>query len=219
MSQYARRMPNVKRIPRLSVPEDILQKVENTPLLPKEVTAARMRHRNLQFYKFSELIQHPEVRKDIPPERLQEIEKNIRFVKETEDYDTLFSLLGEKTGADAADLLAEKLLQLNSGVVDDVLAGLCESYSNFFFENSLILLSEVYQKENISDKIVSLLESNKVRDMLDFSSLLMLLGRSKSREVLPVLYSYFVFFRDNYPQEEYYEAPLLAMYDIIRPEA
>jgi hypothetical protein len=212
-------MPNVKRIPRLSVPEDILQKVETTLLLPEEVTATRMRYRNLRFNKFSELIQHPELRKDIPPERLQEIEKNIRFVKETEDYDTLFSLLGEKTGADAADLLAEKLLQLNSGVVDDVLAGLCESYSNFFFENSLILLSEVYKREDISDKIVSLLESNKVRDMLDFSSLLMLLGRSKSREVLPVLYSYFVFFRDNYPQEEYYEAPLLAMYDIIRPEA
>lgn len=219
MSQYARRMPNVKRIPRLSVPEDILQKVETTLLLPEEVTATRMRYRNLRFNKFSELIQHPELRKDIPPERLQEIEKNIRFVKETEDYDTLFSLLGEKTGADAADLLAEKLLQLNSGVVDDVLAGLCESYSNFFFENSLILLSEVYKREDISDKIVSLLESNKVRDMLDFSSLLMLLGRSKSREVLPVLYSYFVFFRDNYPQEEYYEAPLLAMYDLIRPEA
>jgi hypothetical protein len=212
-------MPNVKRIPRLSVPEDILQKVETTLLLPEEVTATRMRYRNLRFNKFSELIQHPELRKDIPPERLQEIEKNIRFVKETEDYDTLFSLLGEKTGADAADLLAEKLLQLNSGVVDDVLAGLCESYSNFFFENSLILLSEVYKREDISDKIVSLLESNKVRDMLDFSSLLMLLGRSKSREVLPVLYSYFVFFRDNYPQEEYYEAPLLAMYDLIRPEA
>lgn len=219
MSQYARRMPNVKRIPRLSVPEDILQKVESIPLLPKEVTVARMRHRKLRFNKFSELIQHPEVRKDVPPERLQEIEKNIKFVKETEDYDTLYSLLREKAGADAADLLAEKILQLKPDAADDVLAGLCESYSNFFFENSLLLLNEVYKREDISDKIVSLLESNKVRDMLDFSSLLMLLGRSKSREVLPVLYSYFVFFRDNYPQEEYYEAPLLAMYDIIRPEA
>ena len=212
-------MPNVKRIPKLSVPEDILQKVETTMLLPQEATATRMRYRNLHFHNFSEIIQHPEIRKGVEPERLQEIEKNMQIVKETEDYANLFSLLSEKAGADAADILAEKLMRLKPGVDDDVLAALCEGYSNFFFENSLILLGEVYEREDISAKIISLLESNKVRDMLDFSSLLMLLGRSKSRDVLPVLYSYFVFFRDNYPEEEYYEAPLLAMYDIVSPEA
>lgn len=195
MPQYNRRMPNVKRIPKLSVPEDILRKVEATMLLPQEVTATRMRYKNLHFHNFSEIIQHPEIRKDI--------EKNMQIVKETEDYANLFSLLSEKAGADAADLLTEKLMRLKPGVDDDVLAA----------------LSEVYEREDISAKIISLLESNKVRDMLDFSSLLMLLGRSKSRDVLPVLYSYFVFFRDNYPEEEYYEAPLFAMYDIVRPEA
>ena len=195
MPQYNRRISNVKRIPKLSVPEDILQKVETTMLLPQEATATRMRYKNLYFHNFSEIIQHPEIRKDI--------EKNMQIVKETEDYANLFSLLSEKAGADAADLLTEKLMRLKPGVDDDVLAA----------------PSEVYEREDISAKIISLLESNKVRDMLDFSSLLMLLGRSKSRDVLPVLYSYFVFFRDNYPEEEYYEAPLFAMYDIVRPEA
>ena len=201
MPQYNRRMPNVKRIPKLSVPEDILQKVEATMLLPQEVTATRMRYKNLHFHNFSEIIQHPEIRKDI--------EKNMQIVKETEDYANLFSLLSEKAGADAADLLTEKLMRLKPGVDDDVLAALSEGYER----------GEVYEREDISAKIISLLESNKLRDMLDFSSLLMLLGRSKSRDVLPVLYSYFVFFRDNYPEEEYYEAPLFAMYDIVRPEA
>ena len=42
MPQYNRRIPNVKRIPKLLVPEDIIQKVETTMLLPQEATATRM---------------------------------------------------------------------------------------------------------------------------------------------------------------------------------
>ena len=57
--------------------------------------------------------------------------------------------------------------------------------------------------------------SSKIRDPLDFSSLLMILGRSKDAKYIHFLYTFYVFFKDNFPDKEYYEGPFLGLNEII----
>jgi len=194
---------------------EMKQKIPSIYLSDDEITVIKLRHARIHFINISKLLSDESFTKEIPSERLKEMENHINEVKETTDYDYLFSLLSKTKGSDAIDILIEKLLHLKPNVFEDIIDGLCDNYSEIFIDNALITLKKVFEKNDISEQILNLLKSNKIRDPLDFASLLMVLGQSRNENLLETLYSFYVFFKDNFPDEEYFEGPLLAMCDIL----
>jgi hypothetical protein len=97
----------------------------------------------------------------------------------------------------------------------DVLFKLTSDYNDVFIDNAILILGNEYRSRDISKDIIDTLKTNKIRDPLDFSSILMLLGKSGDSDYIDILYSFYVFFRDNFADDEYYEGPLIGIYEII----
>ncbi len=215
MIEHERRMPRFKRLPKYTMPPEVRERIPSLEMSDDEINVLRLRHAKMCFGSFSAILEDEKIRKTFPPDRIAEIESNIRKVKQAKGYALLYSLLFEPAGNDAIDILVQKLVSLKPSVYDDVLESLGSDYTDMFFDNALILFYRCFDKEDISSKILSFLETNAVRDPLDFASLCMSLGSSKNEDLLDFLYSMYLFFKDNFPEDSYFEGPLLAMVDIV----
>ena len=126
--------------------------------------------------------------------RIAEITENIEKVESENRYTVLFDYLSSGIGNDAISPLIKKLRDKNQNLYEDVLSKLTSDYTDTFMDNALLILGGEYKYQDISDKIVETLMSSKIRDPLDFASLLMILGRSKdSRHIdFCILFMFFL---------------------------
>ncbi len=215
MLKYERRMPRVGKIPQIKATEKDIDKLKSVTLDQELITVIRLRHVKLNFKNVDEIAL--EAMKKINPEdlRIAEINENTKKVESENRYTVLFDYLLSGIGNDAISPLIKKLRDKNQNLYGDVLSKLTGDYTDAFMDNALLILGGEYEYQDISDEIISTLMLNKIRDPLDFASLLMILGRSKDSRHIDFLYTFYVFFKDNFSEKEYYEGPFLGLEEII----
>jgi hypothetical protein len=214
MIEFKKRMPKYEKIPILSLSTEELFKLKKMSMNENEISVNKLRHAKLIFKESDEIVKNILKLKLPNDKRTNEILDNTNLIEETSDYEILFSFLSDLIGNDAITLLIKKLRAINISLYKHVLSVLREDYNDIFMENALLILSNEFSEQDISSDILNLLKSNNIRDPMDFSSFLLVLGHSKNIENLNVLYSFYIFFKDNFPENEYFEGPLLAIKDI-----
>jgi hypothetical protein len=214
MIEYKRRMPRVEKIPEISETKVNIQRLNNDTFNQDIITVNRLRYAKLHFVDFDEIALSAMKQKMPADIRTKEIIENIGKVESTENYNDLFDFLYSKIGCDAITSLMKKLRNKNPDLCRDVLSKLTTGYNDIFMDNAILILGKEYCYKDISNDIISALKTNKIRDPLDFSSLTMILGKSNDARHLNFLYTFYVFFKDNFPEEEYYEGPLLAINEL-----
>ena len=215
MLEYTRRMPRYEKIPRIKATDDDIGKIRTAAFQEGLVTITRLREGKLDFLNIDEVAREAMKRALPNDSRTIELMESVNRVEVEESYENLFGFLSSSIGADAISVLISKLRSKKYDVYKDVLMKLATGYNNIFMDNAILILGTEFHVCDISVEIVHLLMSNNIRDPQDFSSLLMLLGRSNESTYLNFLYSYYVFFKNNFPEEEYFEGPLIALQEIV----
>lgn len=214
MIEYKRRMPRFEKIPGISATKVNIQKLKKGTFNQDIITVNRLRYAKLDFGDIDEIALAVMKQKMPDDIRTKEIIENIGRVESTENYNDLFDFLSSKIGCDAITSLVKKLRNKKHNLYKDILSKLTTGYNDIFIDNAILILGNEYCYKDISNDIISALKTNKIRDPLDFSSLTMILGKSNDTRHLNFLYTFYVFFKDNFPEEEYYEGPLLAINEI-----
>lgn len=80
-------------------------------------------------------------------------------------------------------------------------------YTNIQFDHVFQVLVEAMKIKNISEEILSILKEDFVRDPEDFASLIQVLGLADV-DNSKYLYSFYNYFKDNFPSKDYFEGPL-----------
>jgi hypothetical protein len=107
-------------------------------------------------------------------------------------------------------------METKKSFFEDLLAKLREPYEDLYFDNALMAIFKILRdKPERGHGIISFLSEDKVRDPIDFSSLFMTLLATNSREHMDWLYTYFVFFQDNFPQDNHFLGPYYAMMSLL----
>lgn len=214
MVEFKRRMPRFEKIPQIIATKENIDNLKKINFKHDIITVIRLRHAKLRFDNVDE-ITIAAIKKISPNDgRTKEIVENIGKVKTTEDYDALFAFLSTKTGHDSISSLIRKLRNKKCDFYKDVLSKLNTGYNDIFLDNAILILGNEYSNRDISNDIIDTLKTNTIRDPLDFSSLLMILGKSKDSRYLNILYSFYIFFKDNFADDEYYEGPLIGINEI-----
>jgi hypothetical protein len=208
-------MPRYERIPRITATTKDIEELKTANFQEGPITVNRLRDAKLDFHNIDEVALAFMKRKLPDDSRTKEIMESVSRIELVENYEELFSFLSSRIGADATSALIRKLKSKKHDLYKDVLIKLTAGYNEIFMDNAIMILGNEFHQKDISDDIIHVLMSNKIRDPLDFSSLLMILGKSNDSRHLNFLYSYYTFFKDNFPEEEYFEGPLVAIKDIV----
>ena len=124
----------------------------------------------------------------------------------------LFVLLNNFEYMDLHVDIIDKIISLGLDSYLLFIEKLSAQYSEIFFDNSIRYFSRLIEYDNMSSVILSLIKKDYVRDPKDFASLIQVLGKSKIREDINLIYSYYIYFKDNFPDDTHYEGPLFGMY-------
>jgi hypothetical protein len=214
MLEYKKRMPRYNKIPKITATNRDIEKLSIESFRNDDISVTRLRYAKLDFKNIDEIAIDVMQRKLPDDSRTKEIMESVSRIEASEEYDELFSFLSSRTGADAFSPLIRKLRSKKDTLYADVLSKLADGYNDIFMDHAVLILGYEFSHRDISDDIVRTLISDKVRDPQDYSSLLMLIGKSCDSRHIDFLYSLYIFFRDNFPEDEYFEGPLLAIKDI-----
>ncbi len=215
MLEFKRRMPRFEIIPQIRATKEKIDNLKKLNFETDKITVIKLRRAKLDFENYDQLTIDVMKQQSPNDDRTKEIVKNIEKVKTTEVYEALFAFLSTKTGHDSISALIKKLRAKKQDLYKDVLFKLTSDYNDVFIDNAILILGNEYRSRDISKDIVDTLKTNRIRDPLDFSSILMLLGKSGDSDYIDLLYSFYVFFSDNFADDEYYEGPLIGIYEII----
>jgi hypothetical protein len=209
--KYERRMPRFEVIPMLDAPDDIFEWYEKQQYSSDEINVFRLRNiwmispdiENTIAEKFQNASQDKERSK-----RYWERKKSVR---KQNDAGVLLEELNQDAYMDSRIDIIERLLELDSGIYKVFLENLKKEYLPHYFDDALRILIRTIRKQIITEDILDLFRSNKFRDPKDFASVMQLLGFVKSRENLKLLYSFYIFYLENFPESNLFEGPLFGI--------
>ena len=103
------------------------------------------------------------------------------------------------------------MYSLNENIYKDYLKYLENAYTEETFDNIVLVLIETIKKKDISDEILDLLKKDKIRDPQDFSVLAQIMGLADTNNKIMYIYSFYKYFINNFPEENYFEGPLFGI--------
>lgn len=142
-------------------------------------------------------------------ERLARIADEKAMIQEQADPGTIFQLLRKNIDVLSRPALVAKALEYESDIVPMVMEKLIRSDHDTFIENAVRILAK--SKENYSEQLL--------RRYPDFRSpyvkslVCLLLGSRASEDVIPWMMDRFFELKKLYPDENYGQGPLLALYE------
>lgn len=209
--KYERRVPRFEVIPMLDAPDDIPEWYEKQQYSSEEINVFRLRN----IWMIS-----PEIESTIAEEfqnASQDKERSRRYwekkksVRKQNDVGVLLEELNQAAYMDSRIDIIDRLFELDTGIYKVFLENLKKEYSPHYFDDALRILIRTIRKQNITEDILDLFRSNKFRNPQDFASVVQLLGFVKSRKNLNVLYSFYIFYLNNFPDTNLFEGPLFAI--------
>jgi hypothetical protein len=201
--EYIRKMPKMEKIPLLNPPADIKEWYKSEPFSKDTVTEFKLRdfmfiENNIQQFITKIMF---EITKDKERERKYIEGKDI--INNETDVNKLLILLDDKAYFDLNMDIIARLHELDTNIYKHFLEKLKHEFPDYDFDNIIKILVMKLKTENISDEIIEVLEANYIRNPRDFSSLLQILGLQKTEKNIKLLYTYYRFFKNNFPEEPY----------------
>ena len=208
---FEKRMPRFEKVPLLKYPDNMKKWLETRQFAENELTVYRLRdvwlrNPDLENLAIEQMFTAIEEKK-----RQRKYEENNKIILKEEKVATLLEYLSNNDFFDSRIEIIDRIMSLDGDIYRDFLARLNEKYSDVFFDNVTRVLARKIKEKDLFEELFSLLKNNIVRDPSDFSSILQIMGLSKNKLVPSILFSFYTFFQDNFPDKPYFEGPLLGM--------
>lgn len=209
---YERRMPRFEVIPMLAPPEDISEWYSKQQYSSEEINVFRLRNIWIVSPEVENTIAEKVQDNIRDKERAKRYWEKKKSVRRQNDVGVLLEELLQYKNVDSRIDIIDRLFVLDSGIYKIFLENLKKEYLPHYFDDTMRILIRTIRKQNITEDILDLFRSNKFRDPQDYASLLQVLGLIKSKINLGLLYSFCVFYQDNFPDTSLFEGPLFGIF-------
>jgi hypothetical protein len=209
---FEKNVARYERIPKLVIPQDFESWLKKQNLSDEEITVFKLRDIWIRDCSLEKKI------KDLVLSHKSQIERNNKYSEKMVMIDnmniinSLFDFLDNTEYLDLHIDIIDKIIKLRSNSYSLFIDKLSTKYSDMFFDNALRYFSRLIEINNMSDVVFELIKKDYIRDPKDFASLLQVFGKSKKMEDINLLYSYYVYYKDNFPDDYHFEGPLFGMF-------
>jgi len=142
----------------------------------------------------------------IPKERW---EKEAEKIKKETKLEDLLKIMSESPDPFNHALLKQKILCYSSIAISKIIEKLKDNQDDVFVELGVRIIYE--SKIDCSSELLRILDS--IKDTYTLSVVCLLLGFIGSKEAIQPVWNYYHFFRNAYPEKNYEQGPLLALYE------
>ena len=207
-------MTRFKNIQLLEIPEKLEDWYKNVKFSDDRITVFKLHHMicidddKVHFYK--------DLRKKMSKKERDEsiiIQKNIKIEK---DYTKLQDLLIQRNHRELVPEIIKRMCSLNENIYKEYINKLEEKYSEEEFDDIINILVEVIKQKDISDEIIGLLKRDKIRDPQDFAVISQIMGIAVTEDKIKYLYSFYRYFINNFPEDNFFEGPLFCIEYYLR---
>ena len=132
-------------------------------------------------------------------------------IEKAENIDELINLMRKGVDTLNHEMLKEKLLQKKETTVPIILNELKKPQSSQFVEISIKILH--FSETDCSNEILEILQKTKLH-AYTVSLLCILLGFYGVEEYVEILWKYYHYFKDRYPNETFSDGPLIGLSEI-----
>jgi len=209
-----KKMTRFKNIQLLEIPDKLEDWYKNVKFSDDRITVFKLHHMicidddKVHFYK--------DLRKKMSKKERDEsiiIQKNIKIEK---DYTKLQDLLIQRNHRELVPEIIKRMCSLNENIYKEYINKLEEKYSEEEFDDIINVLVEVIKQKDISEEIIGLLKKDKIRDPQDFAVLSQILGIAVTGDKINYIYSFYRYFINNFPEENFFEGPLFGIEYYLR---
>jgi hypothetical protein len=209
--KYERRMPRFEVIPMLEPPDDIAEWYLEQQYSSEEINVFRLRNIWIVSPQVENSIAEKVQDNIRDKERAKKYWEKKESLRRQNDVGVLLEELIQNKNVDSRIDIIDRLFELDNGIYKVFLENLKKEYLPHYFDDTMRVLVRTIRRQNITEDILDLFRSNKFRDPQDYASLLQVLGFIKSKTNLGLLYSFYVFYQDNFPDTSLFEGPLFGI--------
>jgi len=127
------------------------------------------------------------------------------------DLGKLKELIEKREHRELIPEIINRIYSLNEHVYKDYINYFENEYTEEDFDNIISVLVETIKRKDISDEILDVLKKDKIRDPQDFAVLAQIMGLGDTNNKIVYLYSFYKYFINNFPEENYFEGPLFGI--------
>lgn len=153
-----------------------------------------------------------EIYKQLPQEKKKQVQEENKVAEAEEDLDKLYNMLRKPLSSSTVSIIMEKLMERKEQIIPRILEDLKRSGNDNFVESVARLL--IKDEEDYLKELEEILP--QVKYPYTQSVVCYVLGKIGREEHIETLYNYFEFFKKNYKHENYYEGPLVGIYELKR---
>lgn len=189
--------------------KDFINQYLNNNFFERNIPSERSAYNILDFAISVDSIDD-EIYGRLPEDRKREIDCENKKAQDENDIDRLYNMLRKELNANTVNIVLDKLIKNKEKVMPRMLEDLKRSGNDSFVEKAAKLF--VKCDKNYSHEIAQILPD--IRYPYTQSVMCFILGKIGSEEDIKIIYKYFLYFKDNYRTENYYEGPLLGIYEM-----
>jgi hypothetical protein len=212
---FEKRVARYEKVPKLLIPNDFESWIKKQKLSDNKITVFKLRDMWILNCSLENKIKDLVLNNKSQIERKNEYLQKIRMIKNVNASTNLFGFLDNTEYLDLHIDIIDKIIELDDNSYSLFIDKLSMKYSDMFFDNALRYFARLIEIDNMSDVVLELIKMDYIRDPKDFASLLQVFGKSKKMEDINLLYSYYVYFKDNFLDDYHFEGPLFGMFYML----
>jgi len=205
-----KRMTRFKNIQILEMPIDIIKWYRSIKYSGEEITVFSLHHM-IEIDERDSAIFLKDIRKRLSNSELLESTNLLCIIENSEEIEFLKDLLESKKHRELTNKIVERMYTINDYIYKDYLDKLNTKYSEDIFDTIVSVLIITIKRKNIVNEIFELLINDKIRDPQDFAVLAQILGIAITEDKVNYLYSFYKYFINNFPDNNYFEGPLFGI--------
>jgi len=208
--QIEKRMTRFKNIQLLEIPENIESWYKTIKYSEEKITVFKLHHM-ISIDEEEREVFFIDLRKQLKKE--EKIESNILSTQLSVETDLgkLKELIEQRKHRELVPQIINRMLSINEDIYLEYIHRLDNQYTEDIFDNAIAVLIETSKKKDISNEILDLLKKDKIRDPQDFAVLSQIMGLGDTNNIIMYLYSFYRYFINNFPDENYFEGPLFGI--------
>ena len=190
-------------------PKDIELWYKTAQYSDDRITVFRL-HDMISINQIDQKAFYKDLRNHLTQTEINESKKLRSNIKSENDISKLISLYDDNEHKELSLEIILKMISIDKHVYKRYIDQLKTRYTENQFDNIIHILVETIRIIDISEDIIEVLQNNYVRDPQDFAVLVQILGLS-NKDLLSFLYTFYRYFINNFPNNNYFEGPLLGI--------
>jgi len=193
----------------MNPPESIEEWFKTIKYSNETITVFRL-HEMIDINEIDQNAFYNDLKRHLTKEERKESEEHLIWIKNENCISELLSIYDNDKHKELVREIVSRIIQLDNCIYKKFLEKLKVKYTENEFDNVIHILVETIKTKDISEELLEVLSSDYVRDPQDFAVLIQILGLC-SNDTFSYLYTFYNYFKNNFPEENYYEGPLLGI--------